>query len=43
MKLPNGLADIWEADLMMFERDLGKANVTTLTERKSRYNRVNQE
>lgn len=27
----------WEADLMMFERDLGKANVTTLIERKSRY------
>jgi IS30 family transposase len=27
----------WEADLVMFERDLGKANVTTLTERKSRY------
>jgi len=27
----------WEADLMMFERDFGKANVTTLTERKSRY------
>lgn len=27
----------WEADLIMFERDFGKANVTTLTERKSRY------
>ena len=27
----------WEADLMMFQKDLGKANVTTLTERKSRY------
>lgn len=27
----------WEADLMMFERDLGKANITTLTERKSRF------
>ena len=27
----------WEADLMIFERDLGKTNVTTLTERKSRY------
>ena len=27
----------WEADLMMFQKALGKANVTTLTERKSRY------
>lgn len=27
----------WEADLIMFRKELGKANVTTLTERKSRY------
>jgi transposase, IS30 family len=27
----------WEADLMMLQKDFGKANVTTLTERKSRY------
>lgn len=27
----------WEADLIMFQKDFGKANVTTLTERKSRY------
>jgi IS30 family transposase len=27
----------WEADLMIFEREHGKANITTLTERKTRY------
>lgn len=27
----------WEGDLMIFDRDLGEANVTTLVERKSRY------
>lgn len=27
----------WEADLMIFKREHGKANITTLTERKTRY------
>lgn len=27
----------WEGDLIIFDRDLGEANVTTLVERKSRY------
>lgn len=39
---PNFIADRsqfghWEGDLLIFRRDLGEANVTSLVERKSRY------